>query len=203
MKTSTLVGWMGRFLNFVFVFVLACFDPDTISNERKCTLKFRLFIHSASPQGQSHYNSVSQLLWGHFTEPSVWTFPVWGNRSIQRKPTAFEDRWLYSFRTRTGSIHIEKTLVILQPRPQRWNTSALTTSSTCGNYQIDNLRWKPLEERRNCYFHVRNMNGHIAHDHTLNDFFSKRIVNFRHQCIFTIWEIHRLCQRNWHDDFNY
>ena len=47
------------------------------------------YIYSASPQGQGHHNSVSQLPWARSTYPTLSTFPVGGNRSTRRKPTTF------------------------------------------------------------------------------------------------------------------
>ena len=50
------------------------------------TVPNTFFIYLASPQGQGHHNSVSQL--PYYLTP-LSTFPVGGNWSTQRKPTTF------------------------------------------------------------------------------------------------------------------
>ena len=57
--------------------------------EPKLSIFYSILFYLASPQGQGHYNNVSQLLWARITQPPLSTFPVGGNWSTRRKPTTF------------------------------------------------------------------------------------------------------------------
>ena len=73
---------------------------------------FFLIFYLASPQGQGHHNSVSQLLWARITYPTQSTFPVGGNRSTRRKPTTFGRALTILFSHEDWvRVHIKMTLL--------------------------------------------------------------------------------------------